>query len=135
MAADLLVRISNHEMTRQFLRFAAVGAVATVVHYAILISLKEGAGLTPVAATTAGYTFGALLSYTLNRRFTFATRPSFGRGLLKYAIVIAMGAVINAGIVATLTRLGLHYLLAQVIATGLVMIWNFAASRLVVFRA
>jgi len=127
-------RPGSQAVTHQFLRFAVVGAVATAVHYTILISLKEGAGVAPVAATTAGYTIGALVSYTLNRAFTFAARPAFGWGLVKYALVIGLGAGVNAAIVALLTHAGMYYLLAQMIATALVLIWNFAAARWVVFR-
>ncbi|HVY87186.1 MAG TPA: GtrA family protein [Caulobacterales bacterium] len=134
MTPELINRLAAHEVTRQFVRFAAVGAVATAVHYSILIGLKEGLGVAPVVATTLGYSAGALVSYTLNRRFTFDVKPEFATGLVKFLIVVFIGALINGAIVAGLIRVGLYYLLAQVIATALVLIWNFVASRLVVFR-
>ena len=49
--------------------------------------------------------------------------------------MIGIGAVLNAAIVAFFMRLGLHYMIAQVIATWVVLIWNFAGARLIVFRA
>lgn len=122
-------------IARQFLRFATVGAVATAAHYAVLIALAELAGVDPVAATVVGFGVGAVVSYTLNRRFTFETRPAYGRGLVKFLVVIGVGAALNAAIVAFLIGRGLHYMAGQVIATLLVLIWNFAASRLFVFRA
>lgn len=123
------------ETAKQFLRFAAVGAVATVAHYSVLIGLKEVAGVDPVLATTCGFFVGAVVSYSLNRVFTFETRPSFGRGLAKFLVVVGVGAVLNTAIFAFFLRQGLYYLVAQVIATGLVLIWNYAGARLVVFRA
>jgi putative flippase GtrA len=54
---------------------------------------------------------------------------------VKFAIVIGIGAALNAAIVAFFIRSGLHYMIAQLIATGVVLIWNFAGARLVVFRA
>ncbi|MES1199075.1 MAG: GtrA family protein [Pseudomonadota bacterium] len=134
MTPELINRLAAHEVSRQFLRFAAVGAVATAVHYSILVGLKEGLGVSPLVATTFGYGAGALISYTLNRRFTFDTKPAFTSGLLKFLAVVFIGALINGAIVAALIKAGLYYLLAQLIATALVLIWNFAASRLVVFR-
>lgn len=119
----------------QFLRFAAVGAVATAVHYAVMLSLVELGGMHPVTATFVGFCCGAVVSYTLNRRFTFETRPSYGRGFAKFFFMVGIGAFINAGIVWVLTHNGFHYMVAQVIATGLVMIWNFASARFIVFRA
>ncbi len=111
-----------------------VGAVATSAHYAVMIALVELAQVDPVVATVCGFGVGAVVSYTLNRRFTFETKPAYGRGLAKFLVVIAIGAVLNAGIVALLIGWGLHYMAAQVIATLIVLVWNFAGSRLVVFR-
>jgi putative flippase GtrA len=124
-----------HPVARQFGRFVLVGVCATGVHYAILIALKEVAGVGVLWATTAGYAVGAVVSYTLNRLFTFEVRPAYGAGLVKFLGVIFVGAGINALIVALLTGAGAHYLFAQVVATGLVLIWNFAVSRALVFRA
>ena len=62
----------NHAVVRQALRFAVVGSIATGVHYAILIALVVEIGhVKPLIATTFGYCFGVITSYTLNRRFTF----------------------------------------------------------------
>lgn len=117
----------------EFLRFAAVGIVATLVHYSILISLVELAHAPLVPSTSVGFMFGAVLSYTLNRRITFSHQPDFGRGLLKFVAVGAVGLGLNALIVAGLARAGLQYILAQMVATGVVLIWNFGIARLVIF--
>ncbi len=135
MTPEFLQQVLARAVVRDFLRFATVGAVATAAHYAVLITLAELAGVNPVTATVIGFGVGAVVSYTLNRRFTFAVRPAYMRGFVKFLAVVGIGAVLNAAIVAFFIGLGLHYLIAQVIATGLVLIWNFAAARLVVFRA
>lgn len=121
-------------MLGQFLRFAAVGAVATAVHYTILIALVQLGHVNPVLGTACGFCVAAVVSYSLNRRFTFDHQPVFAHGLVKFLAVGAVGLALNAGIVALLIGQGLHYLLAQVVATGLVLIWNFGAARFVVFR-
>ena len=135
MTPEFLQQLLARAVVRDFLRFAAVGAVATAAHYAVLIALAEIAGLDPVPATVVGFSVGAVVSYTLNRQYTFAVRPAYGRGLAKFLLVVSIGGVLNATIVALLTAQGLYYLLAQVIATCLVLIWNFTAARLLVFRA
>jgi putative flippase GtrA len=87
-----------------------------------------------VAGTTAGFITATLLSYLLNRRYTFSQQPTFGPGLVKYYAAVSVGLVINAGVMAGATKLGLHYLWAQVLASGAALIWNFLAARFVVFR-
>jgi putative flippase GtrA len=118
----------------EFLRFAAVGVVATIVHYSILISLVELAHAPLIPSTSVGFVFGAVVSYALNRRITFSHQPDFGRGLLEFVAVGAVGLGLNALIVAGLARAGLQYILAQMVATGVVLMWNFIIARLVIFR-
>jgi len=134
MTPELVQELLSRRIVRDFLRFAAVGAVATAAHYSVLIALKELAGMHPVWATVCGYGVGAVVSYTLNRIFTFEVKPAYGKGLLKFLGVIAIGGVLNAAIMAFFLQFGLHYLLAQLIATGLVLIYNFVAARYLVFR-
>lgn len=135
MTPEFVQQLLTRAVVRDFLRFAAVGAVATAAHYAVLMSLVSFAKVSPVPATVCGFCVGALVSYTLNRIYTFQTRPAFGRGLAKFLIVVGIGAVLNAAIVAFFIHRGLYYMVAQLIATGVVLIWNFAGARLVVFRA
>ncbi len=134
MTPEFLQQVLARAVVRDFFRFAAVGVVATAVHYAVLIALAELAGVHPVLGTVCGAISGAVVSYTLNRLYTFTARPAYMRGLAKFFVVIGIGAALNAGIVALFMWLGLHYIFAQFIATGLVLIWNFAVSRVVVFR-
>ena len=128
-------RLARHPLAQQGTKFVLVGAVATAAHYAILIALVELAGMAPVLATTAGYCVGIAVSYALNRRFTFASRAPLARSFGKFALLYAVGALLNGAIMAQLIAWGAAYLLAQVIATSVVLFWNFAGARFVVFRS
>jgi putative flippase GtrA len=118
----------------EFLRFATVGALATIIHYSILISLVELAHGPLIPSTSTGFVCGAIVSYRLNRQITFRHQPHFGRGLLKFIAVGAAGLGLNAVIVIGLARAGLSYIPAQMAATGVVLVWNFAVARLIIFR-
>lgn len=135
MDPDLINRVKSSATAQQALRFAIVGVVATATHYAILTALVEIGQVKPVIATTVGYIFGTIVSYVLNRRFTFNARGTpVARSFAKYAVLYGVGALLNAAIVQGLIALGLYYLLAQVISTGIVLFWNFLGARFVVFR-
>lgn len=135
MTPDLINRIATHATTRQVLRFAVVGVIATAVHYSILTALVEIGHVNKIAATTIGYVFGTIVSYVLNRRFTFEARGTpVMKSFAKYALLYGIGALLNAAIFGALVQAGLYYLLAQVIATGIVLFWNFLGARFVVFR-
>ena len=125
----------SHPLTQQFLRFAAVGGVAVLVHYSIMIALVELAAWPVVVASTLGFTIGAVVSYGLNRIFTFVgSSQPLGLGFVKFSLVVGVGLLMNGAIVALLHGWGLPYMLAQATATGLVTFWNFGANRALVFH-
>lgn len=119
---------------RQIMRFAAVGIVGTIIHYGVLIAVVEFGHASPVFGTFCGFMVAALVSYSLNRRFTFDERPTFGAGLLRNYLALAVGLAINMGAVALLTHFHAPYVAAQGVATILAFIWNYFASRFIVFK-
>jgi len=113
----------------QFLRYAGAGAAGTLLQYALLVVLVQAQWAGAVVASTLGAIAGALVNYVLNHRFTFASRRAHGTALPRFAAVAAIGIVLNALVVATLVNAGAHYLVAQVAATGLVLVAGYLANR------
>jgi len=119
----------------KFLRFAAVGVLGTAAHYLVLGALVELAGIAVLTATTAGFLTGAIVNYLLNRRVTFASDASHAVALPKFFLVVIAGAGLNCLIVALLVHgTGVHYFIAQLVATASVLLWNFAGNHLWTFR-
>lgn len=117
-------------MLREFLRYAGAGVVGTAAHYALLFVLVQFAGAHPIAASTAGATLGALVNYALNHRYTFASDKAHHVSLPRYAAVAAAGIALNAIVLAALLAPGaLHYLVAQVVATGAVFVAGYLVNR------
>ena len=123
-------------IVNRFLRYATVGAVATAVHYAILAACVEAALLPPPWAAALGAWVGAQVVFAGNAWFTFAGVPVTFTAWLRFQIVAVLAAVISFGVVAAGVRAGLHYLLAQAIATLVALFvsyevnrrWSFAAT-------
>jgi putative flippase GtrA len=111
--------------------------VATGVDYCIMIACVSLFGLSPVLGTVLGALFGAVTSFTLGRRWVFdARRGDLSGQALRYAMVSTVSLCCNAGGEWLLLRLGLHYILARVVASTVVGIgWNFPMHRHFVFRA
>ena len=114
----------------QFFRYAGAGAIGTAAHYTILMMLVQFAGAGAVAASTAGAICGGLINYALNHRFTFASRRAHRVALLRFSAVAGAGVLLNAAtIAAALALFHPHYLVAQLLATGIVLLSSFAANR------
>jgi putative flippase GtrA len=122
-------------ITTQFLLFSAAGVFAAIGHYGTLIALSELADAAPVPASLAGFVVGGIVSYLLNYRFTFRSTKDHREALSKFLVVASMGFALNGFVMWGLTGpAGLHYLPAQLIATGLVLIWTFSCNRIWTFR-
>ena len=117
-------------MLPQFVRYAGAGVLGTAAHYAVLVTLVQGAFAGVVAASTAGAVVGAGVNYLLNHRYTFASREAHGHALPRFAAVAAGGVALNALVVAGMLALvGPHYLVAQVVATLAVLVAGYLANR------
>lgn len=117
-------------LARQFVAFFGVGMFAAVTHYGVLIWLVEIEGMPVVPATLVGYVLGGLVSYALNRMMTFEATRSHREAGWRFAVVAGMGFLLT-GLLMSLfhTRWAIPYLLAQVMTTGIVLVWSFLAHK------
>jgi putative flippase GtrA len=123
-------------LLRQFLSFSGVGVVAAVAHYGVLVALVELFDIRPVIATLWGFLAGAGVSYWLNRTYTFRSSRPHREAAPRFLAVATGGFILNGlAMWALNVGAGMPYLLAQVIATGIVLLWNFTANKLWTFGA
>lgn len=119
-----------HRLTRQFAAFFGAGLAAAVAHYGLLILLVEGGGVHPVPATLAGYVAGGLVSYALNRRHTYQSSRPHREATWRFALVAFVGFLLTWFLMHAFTVwIGGPYLPAQIITTGVVMLWSFMAHK------
>jgi putative flippase GtrA len=114
----------------QVIAFAGVGVIAAVIHYGLLIGLVELGGWRAVPATLVGYVGGGIASYWLNRSHTFRSDRPHQEASWRFAVVAGIGFGLTWLCMAGLHgRLGVQYVLAQVLTTLIVMAWSFVAHK------
>ena len=134
--------LHKKELTR-ISRFLSVGAIGTVLDFSILTLLKL-AGLPTLIANSFSFTAGLVNNFTWNRLWTFgeAVQSDWRKQLMQYALISLVGLALNDLIVLSLeTVLGsmfsqpeFGYLPAKIIATGVVVFWNYFANRTWTFK-
>ena len=112
-----------------WLRYVAVGGVATSAHYLLLAGLVEWGRWPPPLAAGAGAALGAQLGFVGNRCFTFAHAGPWLPAWWRFQATALLGGLVSIAVVAAGTALGLHYLLAQALATLLVLVLTYAVNR------
>lgn len=133
----------------QFGKFAAVGFSSTAIDFGVLniLSLATGvtAGFILGGVNVPGFSIAVFNSYFWNKFWTFKAggEGGFFRDFPKFLAVAAFGLLLNSGIVILITTyippfFGLnaqtHLNIAKVIATILVLFWNFLGLKFIVFR-
>ena len=115
--------------------YIGAGGVATASSYAVMIAAVEALGVAPVAASAAGYATGAAVKYWLNYSMAFQSRARHAPAVLRFAIALGGMMVLNTLVFALVERgLGLHYIVAQVITTILLIPPGYMIHRQWVFR-
>lgn len=125
----------SRTLQSDFCRFLVSGGTAAVLHWLLLWIGIEVGGWEGTISTTVGFVVAAVVSYLLNYFWTFRSVASHLYALPRFLAVSITGLLLNAGIFAAIHYgFNVHYLLAQLVATGTVLFWNFFLQRAWSFR-
>ena len=92
-----LRRLMAQLFDRTFLKFIAVGVVNTIFGYAIMFTFYNLLHLSYWVSSACNYIFGSILSYFLNKHFTFQDRSRSWKTVLRFAVNIACCYLIAYG--------------------------------------
>lgn len=126
---------------KQFLKFCAVGLVNTLVGTAVMYGLYNLAHCGYWFSSAMNYVVGSIVSYFLNKYFTFKSRERSWSEIARFIINIAICYLIAYGLAKPLARLifadlsqtandNIAMLAGMVIFTGL----NYIGQRFFTFK-
>lgn len=122
----------------QFFRYVFVGGIATVVDWGILFLLTDFARIHHLISAVIAFTGGLITNFFLSRLLVFKAneaRVNAVMEFLSYTLIGIIGLGITELILFLLTDCGqLHYMLSKVIATVIVLAWNYIARKLFVYK-
>ncbi len=106
-----------------FLKFLLVGVSNTLLSAAIMFLLYNLAGCSTTASSAAAFTAGALLSFFLNRCFTFRSEEGFWKSAVKFAL--------NVAVLWAVSYLWMQkWLAALLLGGGMALVWADNLSML-----
>ncbi|MFA4964709.1 MAG: GtrA family protein [Thermoleophilia bacterium] len=132
-----------YKSSRQFVKFAVVGGVGTIVNLAVLkLTLVAWGSLnatTPYAveafASGLAFALSVVNNYLLNRWWTFRSSGTLAPEFSKFLTVSLLGLGLNElAFYAFRARLDVPVLLSQLFAIACVLPFNFVANKLWSFR-
>lgn len=119
----------------KFLKFCVVGVSGTAIDFGLTWLCKEILKIPKILANAIGFVVAATNNYILNRIWTWgSTSDQVGVEYVKFFTVSLIGLGLNTLILYIFNeKIKLNFYVSKVIATGVVMLWNFFANNFFTF--
>jgi putative flippase GtrA len=116
-------------------RYLAVGVANTSLSLAVIYGCMAILGAGVHESNAVGYVFGVVLSFVLNKRWTFRHKGSAWASFAKWLGVLAVAYMCNLAVVhVSAVVLGIDPYLSQLTGIPVYVAVGFLGSRLLVFR-
>ena len=116
---------------KQVIKFGIVGVIATLIDYIILFILTEYVGLYYLISSIISFSISLIFNYILSIIWVFnIKKKQIYKELLLFVILSIVGLIINQIILYFCTDiLNCYYMISKMIATVIVMIYNFITRK------
>ncbi|WP_292938391.1 GtrA family protein [Noviherbaspirillum sp.] len=119
----------------QFIRYIIVGVANSIVGYGVIFGCMYLLKMSPEASNVAGYAVGLVVSYVLNRSYTFNSTQGRRVEFMRFLVVFAVAYGLNFGALLVLIhRLGVHEGVSQVVAGVVYVVSAFLMNKYYVFK-
>lgn len=82
-------------MIRKLFSYLTIGALNTALGYIIIFGMMYGVGLDPIGSNVLGYSCCLVLSFILNKKFTFKSKHPLREELPRFLISFTISYSIN----------------------------------------
>lgn len=116
----------------QFFKFGVVGVIAFIVDYLSLYLLTEFLNVYYLISSIISFLLSIIVNYILSIKWVFdiKKKQSF-KDVIIFTLLSAIGLLINLLVMyLSVEVLKIHYMIGKLIATFIVMIWNFATRKM-----
>tara|TARA_R110002110_G_scaffold415612_3_gene651826 strand:+ start:16818 stop:17228 length:411 start_codon:yes stop_codon:yes gene_type:complete len=124
-----------HNLKTEVSRYSLVGIFNTLATLLVIYGLKAGVGTGDYWANAAGYGVGLIMSFYLNRAYTFGHDGAVSGAAARFLVAFAICYAINLAVVAVLIDgFGVNGYLAQPFGMGSFTVSFYILLRMHVFR-
>lgn len=132
----IFLQPTNNSLIQLF-RYCFVGGFAFIVDAGGLFVLTEYAGIYYLLSATISFILGLVVNYLLSTAWIFKKSKLSNRWteFLIYSVIGVVGLGLNTLSLWLFTDcLHIYYMLSKIITAALVMLWNFFARKIILFK-
>jgi putative flippase GtrA len=119
----------------QIIRYIITGFGSAAIEFTLLFILRDIAKLSILAANTIALSIVFWFNFLMNRFWSFKSTGNIKKQLIMYLILFVFNLAASDIMMYIMTdKLSIQYLIAKVIATGIIVCWNFILYRKVIYK-
>lgn len=137
----MIKTLINKFLDRTFFKFILVGVVNTVFGYAVMFVAYNVCNFNYWVSSAANYFFGSILSYFLNKYYTFECKKKSMRVILKFTLNIVVCYLVAYGVAKPLMAWVLNSFdnniqenIAMLFGMCLFVLLNYLGQRFFAFK-
>lgn len=120
------------KLISQFFKFGVVGVIAFIVDYLSLYLLTEFLNVYYLISSIISFLLSIIVNYILSIKWVFdiKKKQSF-KDVIIFTLLSAIGLLINLLVMyLSVEVFKIHYMIGKLMATFIVMIWNFVTRKM-----
>ena len=123
------------ETSKQVLKYFAVGSLAAFTNLSLFYVLTHILDVYYMLAAVISFIVGALVNYTLNRKYTFQNKYQFKSKQFAVFLSVAVTSLLwnEFFLYIFVEYFLLEKMIAAIISAGLVFAWSFTLHKLITF--
>lgn len=116
-------------MLKQIIKFCLTGGLCTVIDFGVLFVLTEQIGLSYIISNIISVSLSTIVNYILSKIIVFNFSNTL-KNFIVFVVLSIIGLVINEGLIILCVNVfTIDYKLGKIIATGVVMCFNYLTRK------
>ncbi len=126
------------KLFNQLIKFGLVGGIAFIIDYGIMVFLTEVFKVPSLISAAISFTVSVIFNYIASVKWVFDVdkeKNSKAKELIVFIILSVIGLGINELIMWIMDKqFGIYYMISKIVATIVVMCYNFITRKLFLER-
>ena len=125
-------KIINSKLFKQLLKFGVVGGTAFIIDYGVFTLLSQIFHVHYLVASILSFSVSVIYNYILSIKWVFdVTKKQTTKDFIVFIVLSVIGLGLNSLVMyISVDLIKIHELIAKIIATAIVMVYNFISRKL-----
>ncbi len=121
-----------YKLIKQIIRFSVVGGLAFLIDYSLLYAFTEFLKIHYLISSIISFSVSVIFNYVLSVKWVFdVNKKQDIKEFIKFIIFSVIGLIINSILMyIQVDIMGIHYMIAKLFSTIIVMIYNFITRKI-----